>query len=132
MPRLDRNLVLAALALTLACGPAEASEKKKGGGRAFQQLAPLAATVIRADGRRGVLTLDTGVDSPDEATHARVQASMPRLRAAYVAVLQNHARGMAPGSAPNADRLAAELQRETNRVLGKPGAVILLGTLMVT
>ena len=124
-------LALAVLSAALACAPAQASEKKKGGGRAFVQLSPLAATVIRPDGRRGVVTMETGVDAKDDATYGRIHASLPRLRAAYVIALQNHAQGMGPGSAPNPDRLAADLQRETDRVLGKPGAKVLMGTLMI-
>lgn len=131
MPRPVAALLIAALSTALVCAPAQANERKKGGGRAFMQMAPLAATVMRPDGRRGVLTLDTGVDAKDEAMFAQLQTSMPRLRAAYVAVLQNHAGGLGPGSAPNPDRLAADLQRETDRLLGKPGAKVLLGTLML-
>jgi hypothetical protein len=95
------------------------------------QLPPLAATVVRPDGRRGVLTVETTLDLQDEALHARALASVPRLRAAYVAAVQSHAQGMAPGGAPNADRLAMQLQQETDRVLGKPGARLLLGTILI-
>jgi hypothetical protein len=118
-------------AAVLACPSAQASEKKKSGGRDFLQLAPLAATVLRSDGRRGVLTVEAGVDIRDEGLNALAQASMPRLRAAYVTVVQNHAQGMGPGSPPNADRLAADMQKATDRVLGRPGARVLLGTLMM-
>jgi hypothetical protein len=78
-----------------------------------------------------VLTVEAGVDIRDEALNAQAQASMPRLRAAYVTVVQNHAQGMGPGSPPNADRLAADMQKATDRVLGRPGARVLLGTLMM-
>lgn len=123
--------LLLLLCAVLAGSPVHASEKKKSGGREFLQLAPLAATVLRADGRRGVLTVEAGVDIADEALNARAQASMPRLRAAYVTVVQNHAQGMGPGSPPNADRLASDMQKATDRVLGRPGARVLLGTLMM-
>ena len=119
------------MAAALASGPAHTVEKKKGGGRAFLQLAPMAATVLRPDGRRGVLTVETGLEAKDESLHAAAQRSMPRLRAAYVAVIQRHASGLGPGSAPNADRMAADLQRETDEVLGRPGAKLLLGTLII-
>jgi hypothetical protein len=123
--------VTVGLALLVASAPAVASEKKKGGGRAYLQLPPLAATVIGPDGRRGVLTVETGVDIKSDAVHARAQASMPRLRAAYVTAIQSHAQGLPPGGAPHADRLAAALQKETDRVLGGPGAKLLLGSIMV-
>jgi len=122
--------VLLACAL-LAAAPAYAGEKKKGGGLSYLQLAPLAATVTRPDGRRGVLTVEAGIDAKDEALYARAQMSMPRLRAALVTVVQNHAQGMGPGAAPSADRLAGEMQRATDRVLGRAGGRVLLGTLLV-
>ena len=126
-----RTIALALVCFALACGSAHAGERKKGGGRAFLQLSPLAATVLRPDGRRGVLTVETGLDAKDDALHGAAQSSMPRLRAAYAVVVQRHASGLAPGAAPNADRLAADLQRETDKVLGRPGAKLLLGTLIV-
>jgi hypothetical protein len=126
-----RILLATAVLAALACAPAHAGERKKGGGRAYIQMPPIAATVLRPDGRRGVLTAETGVDVKDAALQTRAEASLPRLRAAYVAVLQSHAAGLGPGSAPNADRLATDLQRETDKVLGRPGAKLLLGTLMV-
>jgi hypothetical protein len=119
------------LALSAAAAPVAASEKKKGGGRTYLQLPPLAATVIGPDGRRGVLTVETGVHAKSEAVHARAQASLPRLRAAYVTAIQSHAQGLPPGGAPHADRLAAALQKETDRVLGGPGAKLLLGSIMI-
>lgn len=131
MPRPNLVLAVAALTTALVCGPADAAEKKKGGGLTFLQLPALAATVVKADGRRGVLTMEAGVDARDEAAYARLQASLPRLRSAYVAALQTHAQGLGPGSAPNPDRLAAHLQRETDRLVGKPGSKVLLGTLML-
>ena len=133
--RLQGPMRTAALILVVICslagGAAEAGAKKKGGGRAFLQIAPMVATVLRPDGRRGVLTVEAGVDAKDDALHAKAQASLPRLRAAYAAVIQNHAAGLGPGSAPNADRLAGDLQRETDRVLGGPGGRLLLGTLII-
>lgn len=126
-----RKAALLLLVSALVCGSAQAAERKKGGGRAFLQLAPMVATVLRPDGRRGVLTVETGLEVKDERLHAAAQSSMPRLRAAYAIIIQRHAYGLGPGSAPNADRLAADLQRETDKVLGRPGAKLLLGTLII-
>jgi hypothetical protein len=127
------RLLLVILAALLAASPAAAAGggKKKGGGATYLQLKPLAAVVTRPGGRRGIMTVETGVDVPDPALHARAAASLPRLRAAYMAAIQSHAHGMPPGAAPHADRLAAQLQRETDKVLGRPGAQVLLGTILV-
>ena len=120
------------LALALAAsGPATAAEKKKGGGSSFVQLDTAAVMVMRPDGGRGILTVESGVDVKDTALRDRATALKPRLRDAFVAAIQTHAQGLGPGAPPQADRLATELQRETDRVLGKPGAKVLLGSLIL-
>ena len=125
------RFALIALSLCLLAMPAHAGEQKKGGGLTFIQLPPMAAIAFRPDGRRGVLTIETGLDVKDNALRARVQAMTPRLRDAYVSSVQSYARTLGPGVPPNADRISAQLQRDTDRVLGKPGAKLLLGTILV-
>lgn len=117
--------------LALAPAAAVAEERKKGGGETFIQIQTLTATVIRPDGRRGVMTVETGVDVPDAALHLRADQSTPRLRAAYAQVLMIYAAGLPPGAPPNVDWLQRELQRQTDLVLGRPGARLLLGTILV-
>lgn len=133
---MDRRLALAALAAPLALLPAvaEASgggEKKKGGGLKYVQIRAVSATVMRRAGGRGVMTVECGVDIPDDKLRALAEASIPRLRAGYAAFLQAYAAGMPGGGVPNADYIARELQRVTDRVLGKPGAKFLVGTILV-
>ena len=62
---------------------------------------------------------------------ARAEASLPRLRAAYVQAVQIYAAGLAPGAPPNTDFLSLTLQRETDQILGKRGAKLLLGAVVV-
>jgi hypothetical protein len=107
------------------------AQKKKGGGITFVQLQTLTATVIKSDGRRGVLTVDAGVDVPDAGLRAKVNLVLPRLRAAYVQVLQSYVYSLNPGAPPDPDYLSMSLQRETDRVLGRPGAKLLLGAMLV-
>jgi hypothetical protein len=129
-----RQLVIFAAALAAAVphgAGASTDEKKKGGGLTFIQLNTITATVVRADGRRGVLTLETGIDVPDEKLRQHADLVAPRLRAAFVQVLQTYAAGISPSTPPNADFVAAELQRETDRILGKKGARVLLGTMLM-
>lgn len=121
----------AAAALAGRAVAASTDEKKKGGGLTFIQFNTMTATVVRHDGRRGVLTLETGIDVPDEKLRERAQLVAPRLRAAYVQVLQTYAAGISATTPPNADFIATELQRETDRVLGQKGARLLLGTMLV-
>jgi hypothetical protein len=129
-----RGLFVAALgALGLAALPALASaeEHKKGGGDSYIELDTLSATITRANGRRGVISVEVGVDVPDAGLHTRAAESTPLLRAAYGDVLRTYAAGLPPGSLPNADYLEREFQRQTDMTLGKPGAKLLLGTIMV-
>ena len=133
MRRRHLLIALASLALpgaALASAPKKA-EKKKGGGASYLQIQTVTATIARANGRRGVLTVEVGLDVPDGALRARAEASVPRIRAAFVQVVQTYGAGLTPNTAPNADFLAGELQRETDRVLGRKGARLLLGTILV-
>ena len=106
-------------------------ERKKGGGASYIQLDPLTATIMRPDGRRGVITLECGVDVPDAALHARAVQSTPLLHAAFAEVLRSYAAGLGPGAPPNADYLSMALQRQTDTTLGRPGAKLLLGAIIV-
>ena len=131
---MDRRRLLFALAVAPVLAPGlalAAEEKKKGGGLDFIQIPTLTATVTRRDGRHGVITVETGVDVPDHRLRDKADASIPRLRAAYAQVLMTYGAQLSPGSAPNADYLSRELQRQTDLVLGKPGAKLLLGAILI-
>ncbi len=133
---MDRRRLLALTALVaaspglMAAAPAK-DEKKKAGGGSFLQITTLTASVMRANGRRGVLTVESGLDIPDEKLRAKADSVLPRIRAAFVQSLQIYASGIAPGSIPNAEILTQRMQRETDRVLGQRGARVLIGTLLV-
>lgn len=110
--------------------------KTSGGGSgavqpSYLRIPTITANVIRSGGRRGVMTVETGVDAPDAALRARVAQSAPRLRAAYAAVVQQSANAMLPGAPPDVERLVSQLQAATNRVVGRAGARLLIGTVMV-
>jgi hypothetical protein len=125
-----RRLLLAALIAALAT-PAFAEE---GGGKpktTFVEVRPLTVTMIRTNGRRGALTVELGLDVPDPALQLRATQSIPLLRDAYVRIVQAYALGLSPGSTPSADYLALTLQRETDRVLKRKGAKVLLGAVLV-
>jgi hypothetical protein len=131
----SRRRLLALVVLPALFAPAaalaQAAEKKKGGGITFIQFPTLTATVFRGDGHRGVLTVEVGIDVPDGALRTRANLSLPRLRAAYVQLLQSYVYSLGPGSPPNPDYLSMALQRETDRMLGQPGAHLLLGTMLI-
>ena len=124
------------LALTLLAAPlcaplaAHADEKAKKDKGTFVHIDTLTATLIRGNGRRGVLTVQAGVDVPDQALRARAESLQPRLRDAYVQVLQGYAGELSPDTPPDIDYLGRQMQQATDRVLGRPGGQFLFGGVM--
>ena len=117
-------------------GLKESARKTGGGGggapqASYTRLPTITANVMRSGGRRGVMTVETGLDTPDAALRARAAQSAPRLRAAYAAVVQRAANALLPGAPPDVERLVAQLQAATDRTLGRAGARLLIGTVMV-
>jgi hypothetical protein len=126
-----RLFLVLALAALPAFARAEEDEKKKAGGATYIQINTLTGTTNRSGGRRGVLTVDCGLDVPDEKLRKLARLSLPRLRAAYVQVVQTYAAGLPAGTPPGVDFIARELQRQTDLVLGRRGARLLLGAVLV-
>lgn len=125
---------LLAVPLALAATPVLAAGG--GGGatapaQAYLRFPLVTATAIRPGGRRGVMTVETGVDVPDAALRLRAQQSQPRIRAVFNILVQREANVLLPRQAPNIERLAAQLQSATNIILGRRGAKLLLGTVMI-
>jgi hypothetical protein len=130
---MNRRLLLA-LAMLCAALPtlaAAADDKKKAGGESYLQINTLTAYTSRPGARRGVLTVDCGLDIPDANLRDRADLLLPRLRAAYVQVVQIYAGGLPSGAAPNPDFIARSLQRSTDGVLGRAGARVLMGSVVV-
>lgn len=129
---MDRRLALAAaLALLPVAGAASANEKKKGGGVSYTLIKSITATILRRDGSRGVITIECGVDIVDDALRNQAQISIPRLRAAFAEFVQTYAGSLPRAAVPDADYLAREMQRLTDKVLGRKGAKFLIGTILV-
>ena len=131
---MDRRLFLAAAlaalpALAHAAGGGE-DPKKRAGGSTYLVVQTLVGTTSKG-GRRGVLTVECGLDVQDAALRERTKQSMPRLRSAFASTVQTYAAGLPPGAPPNADFLARTLQKDTDAVLGRPGAKLLVGAILV-
>jgi flagellar basal body-associated protein FliL len=125
-------LGLAALATAAAATPAAASGGGGGSSQAtYLGLPTVTGNVRRPGGALGIMTVEVGVDTPDAALRARVAQSAPRLRAAYAQVVQQQAAALLPGAAPDVERLVTALQGATNTVMGRAGARLLIGTVMV-
>jgi hypothetical protein len=135
------RLLSIALAAALAGGPlvmpaaayasAHGKEEKKAPPTYFA-LDPINAVVLRRDGRRGVMSVEAGIEAKDPVLMARAQASTPRLRAAFAQVLMVYAAGLRGGIAPDMDYVGRELQKACDQVLGKPGAKVLMGSAMLS
>ncbi|RZJ30882.1 MAG: Tat pathway signal protein [Brevundimonas sp.] len=131
---MDRRalLGLAAVATAAVATPAAASGGGGGSsGSSYLGLPTVTGNVRRPGGALGVMTVEIGVDTPDAALRTRVAQSAPRLRAAYAQVVQQQAAILRPGSAPDIERLVTALQTATNTVMGRAGARLLIGTVMV-
>ena len=134
---MDRRALLGlAPVLTVAAAAAATPATAGGGGgggnqQSYLRLPTITANVRRPGGAMGVMTVETGVDTPDAALRTRVAQSAPRLRAAYAAVLQQAANQRLPGAPPDLERLVARLQAATNQAVGRPGARLLIGTVLV-
>jgi hypothetical protein len=128
---MDRRLFLGLAALAIPAAALASEEKKKSGGGSYVPMQTLLGTTIRSSGGRGVLSVDCGLDVPDPALRTRAEQSVPRLRAAYVQTIQAYAAGLASGALPAADYIAQQLQRQTDAILGRPGARVLLGAIIV-
>jgi len=127
---MNRRALLAA-PLALAATPALASEGGKAPTSTYLRYPTITANTFRADGRRGVLTVETGVDVADPALLLRAQQSAPRVRAVFNILAQREAATLLPGQPPNVDRLSRQYQSAMNIILGQRGATLLLGTVMV-
>jgi hypothetical protein len=135
--RLDRRTLVGAVALAVAlpsaAGAAEDADKKKkkAGGASYIPIDPLTGATSKPGGRRGVMSVECGLDVPDNGLRARAEASLPRLRAAYLQTVLIYAGGLPVGTAPNADFLARTMQNQTDAVLGRAGARFLVGAILV-
>ena len=127
--RTSTLFLIAALGLAPGLAHAGDSPDKKTG--SYLPISGLAATVVRPDGGHGVMTVDAGVDVPDPTLRNYAEEVQPRLKDAFAQVLQAYAGQLAPGRPPDADYMARRLQGAADQVLGRSGARLLLGGVMV-
>ncbi|WP_240387317.1 hypothetical protein [Brevundimonas naejangsanensis] len=77
------------------------------------------------------MSVETGLDIADAALMERARLSQPRLSASYTEVVRIAAQRLLPDAPPDVEWLVVALQHATDSILGKPGARLLLGTVMV-
>ena len=121
---------LLVVAPTAAAGPKVEGGSSSAGGQL--RMALINATVLRRTGRRGVMSVESTLDIADGVLFERAKLSQPHLNAAFNEAIQLYASRMLPHAVPDLNAITATLQRATDRVLGRAGAKVLLGTVMVT
>jgi hypothetical protein len=133
-PRFSDSIRFAAavlVLLTLGAGQTWATEapaqRKTTQSESFVAIDPMYATILEGSRPRGLLMVELGLDVPDSALRAKVTHALPTLRDAYVRLL------IAYGSTavrtfrqPSVDDIAARMQVVTDRVMGGPGARVLM------
>jgi len=122
--------LIASASTTSAFAGAKAPEHR-GGPITYVHLPGLTTNVLRSNGKWGVVTIEAGLDIQDEKLRIRVQKSIPVLMDAYTRAMAGIGPGVHPGSEPDLDLVSKSLQGVTNRVLGRPGAVFLVGSVIV-
>ena len=127
-----RRQIIGLFALAAALpGVAWGETKKKAGGETYLQIDTITGSTTKGGGRRGVLTVECGLDIPNAKLRERANLNLPRLRAAFVQAVQVYASGLPSGSPPSPDYLGQSLQRQTDLILGQPGARLLMGAVLV-
>jgi hypothetical protein len=106
-------------------------EKKKGGGKGYTQF-PMISVFTQANAtHHGTLSIDMGLYTDDPKLQAQIKAYMPRLQDAYLSRLQTYANGLNPRSLADPDYISLQLQQATDRVLGRGGVKVLLGSILL-
>ena len=128
------GLLLVTVSLTLS-GVAVAGEKKAQSHATsplpYLRCPSLTANVVRANGHMGVVTIEAGLDIPDEKLRTKAMQYLPRLRDGYNRALAGISPSTPRGGTPDLDRISLAMQQVTDRILGQPGARFLVGSVIV-
>ena len=132
---MDRRALLGLALVAASAGSAAASPPPSDEGGAppnsYINLNSINGFVTSANGRRGVFSVDVGIDVPDVELRTIAAAAGPRLRSELSQAVQRFAAALRPGEPPDVLRLSSDLQFAVNQALGRRGARLLLGTVMV-
>jgi hypothetical protein len=133
LPDLFRAATLAFALCAVGAGSAQASEapapaqRKTTQSESFVAIDPMYATILEGSKPRGLLMIELGLDVPDAAMRAQVSHALPTLRDAYVRSLMAYgATAVRAWRQPSVDDIADRMQAITDRVVGGPGAKVLM------
>jgi flagellar basal body-associated protein FliL len=88
---------------------------------------PLYASILDGARSHGLLLVELGLDVPDAKLRDKVNQSLPNLRDAYVRSLLTYAAtSVRAWRQPNVEDIATRMQAITDRVMGQPGARVLM------
>ena len=135
-----RAFLAVLIAAPVLAVPAFAGEEGNGASREQQRLTSaetyvpmptLSAGVLLQGRTSGTLVVDVGVDVPDAILRTRAQQMQPRLVDALRTSLSQFANVYyRDRTAPDLDTMARLMQAAVNRVLGRPGAQLLLANVI--
>ena len=133
LPDLFRAATVALVLCTAGAGSAQAAEaaapaqRKTTQSESFVALDPMYATILEGSKPRGLLMIELGLDVPDGAMRARVSHALPTLRDGYVRSLMAYgATAVRAWRQPSVDDIADRMQAITDRLMGGPGAKVLM------
>jgi len=142
-------LAVALLAALAAPATAAGSSSGHGSSSSAQQQAPatrqerltsaetylpmptLSAGVLQRNSNQGTIVVDMGLDIPDADLRRRAQLNAPRVRDALRTALATYSSVYyRVHTAPNPTDLTRQMQLAVDRVLGAPGARVLLANII--
>jgi flagellar basal body-associated protein FliL len=95
--------------------------------RSWVSVDSFTVAIIQEGRLRGRFTVSFGMDVPDKTLHDKAEELMPRLRDAWLNDLVLYAATtLRPKRAADVPGISEMLQRGADRVLGKPGSVVLM------
>ncbi len=126
------GFLIASAVGALATTPVVAEDaKKKGGGIGFTQFPMLTVFTQAASNRHGTMSVDMGLYADDPKLSAQIRLYQPRLQDAYISKLQAYAALLSSRSLVNTDYISGQLQAATDQILGRKGAKVLLGSVLM-
>ncbi|MEZ5961734.1 MAG: hypothetical protein R3C30_15130 [Hyphomonadaceae bacterium] len=97
----------------------------------YLPMPTLSAGVLQRNANQGTIVVDMGLDIPDAALRRRAQLNAPRIRDALRTALATYSSVYyRVRTAPSPDDLTRQMQTAVDRVLGAPGARVLLANIV--
>ena len=124
-------LILTALSGLVTPAALASEPKKKGGGEGYTQFKTINVFTQASRRRHGTLSVDMGLYSENAKLVEQIKLYQPRLQDAYVAKLQAYAGTLKSNALVDTGFIAMQLQSATDAILGRAGAKVLLGTILL-